>query len=67
MVEKIKNGYKVKIVEFVGIEHTPKNLMIIATKSKAKVNNDHQIVAIKHIFGIKQHYLERLLAEDNLK
>jgi len=62
-----KYGYKVKIVEFVGIEHTPKNLMIIATKSKTKVNNDLQIAAIKQLYGIKQHYLERLLAEDNLK
>ena len=54
-------GYKVKVVEFIGVEHTPKNVMIIAEKDKVKTGALQQIAAIKAQFGIPQHYLETLL------
>ncbi len=54
-------GYKVKVVEFIGVEHTPKNVMIIAEKDKAKPGALQQIAAIKAQFGIPVHYLETLL------
>lgn len=54
-------GYKVKVVEFIGVEHTPKNVMIIAEKSKVKSDALQKIAAIKAQFGIAQHYLETLL------
>ena len=60
-----KNGYKVKVVEFVGLEHTPKNLMLIASKTNNHANNEAKIQAIKSQFGIKKHYLETLLETSN--
>ncbi len=60
-----KNGYKVKVVEFVGLEHTPKNLMLIASKTNNYSNNESKIQAIKSQFGIKKHYLETLLETSN--
>lgn len=58
-------GYKTKIFEFISTEHTPKNLMIVGRKVATK-NKDNKpvlenIAAIKRIYGIKQHYLEKLL------
>lgn len=60
-------GYRTKVFEFVDTEHTSKNVMITATKKL----DDKQIYPIteivdkiqqlKHFFGIKQHYLEKLL------
>lgn len=60
-----KNGYKVKVVEFVGLEHTPKNLMLIASKTNNHANNEAKIQAIKSQFGIRKHYLETLLETSN--
>jgi hypothetical protein len=59
-----KYGYRVKVVEFVPSEHTPKNVMLIASKSKKKQDEktiDRQIHQIKKAFGIEYHYLEKLL------
>lgn len=60
-------GYKTKVFEFISTEHTPKNLMIIGRKIKeaAPINKElifNNIASIKNLFGIKQHYLETLLA-----
>jgi hypothetical protein len=57
------NGYQVKTLEFVSIEHTPKNMMIIGVKKSEKNPNVLQKISeIKEQFGIKEHYLEKLLA-----
>ena len=58
-------GYKTNVMEFISLEHTPKNVMIIGRKMH-KPNNDKQqilnnIIAIKAFFGIEKHYLETLL------
>lgn len=55
-------GYQVKALEFVSVEHTPKNVMLIAVKTDT-VNPTalHQINEIKAQFGIERHYLEELL------
>lgn len=55
------HGYKTKVFEFISTEHTPKNVMIVATKSKPKPELLKQIAAIKKQFGITTHYLETLL------
>ncbi len=58
------HGYKIKTLEFVSSEHTPKNVMIIATKSDKivdKVGITEQINQIKKTFGIEFHQLELLL------
>lgn len=56
------NGYKTKVFEFISTEHTPKNVMIVATKTP-KINEQAlaQVAALKQDFGIKYHALERLL------
>ncbi|WP_372882429.1 SAM-dependent methyltransferase [Psychromonas sp.] len=62
------NGYTTKVFEFISLEHTNKNKMILAVKkssSNAKENRDilDQIAEIKAFYGIKEHCLETLLAE----
>lgn len=59
------HGYKTNVFEFISLEHTPKNVMIVGKKT-TKVNPDKQqildnIAAIKKVYGIGKHYLETLL------
>ncbi len=58
-------GYKTNVFEFISLEHTPKNVMIVGRKTH-KSNPDKQkilenIAEIKKVFGIEKHYLETLL------
>lgn len=59
-------GYATKIFEFIATEHTPKNVLIVAQKRKKKLSNQEfihsEIKASKKYFGIKDHYLETLIA-----
>lgn len=55
------HGYKTKVFEFISTEHTPKNLMITATKAPPRPEALEQIAQIKADFGIGYHYLEKLL------
>ena len=54
-------GYQVKVLEFVSVEHTPKNMMLIAVKNKSNPIALSKIAQIKTEFGIQEHYLEKLL------
>jgi len=58
-------GYKTKIFEFISTDHTPKNLMIVGEKSEIDKNEKEKILTniadIKKMYGIKEHYLEKLL------
>ena len=58
-------GYETKIFEFVALEHTSKNKMILATKRKDFEHPDAvvlaQIQALKEMYGIQKHSLELLL------
>lgn len=57
-------GYKTKVFEFIGTEHTPKNVMITGVKSAHAVNKEEQlekVKALKAMFNIEYHYLENLL------
>ncbi len=47
-------GYRVKAIEFVASEHTPKNLMIAAIRT-GKPGNGEQVAAFKKFFGIQHH------------
>lgn len=55
-------GYSTKVFEFISDAHTPKNVMIVATRNpKAAVRPDavlKKILAAKTYFGIKRHHLE---------
>jgi len=59
-----EHGYKIKTLEFISTEHTPKNVMIIAAKTTEEVDKNsisNQIAQIKKSFGIEYHHLELLL------
>ncbi|MGJ8580803.1 MAG: class I SAM-dependent methyltransferase, partial [Psychromonas sp.] len=62
------NGYTTKVFEFISLEHTNKNKMILAVK-KAQHNEKEQqkllmqIADIKNYYGITDHCLESLLEE----
>ncbi|MDD2412553.1 MAG: SAM-dependent methyltransferase [Bacteroidales bacterium] len=59
------HGYKTNIFEFIETIHTPKNVMIVATKRQKPLQNKayylEQIQELKNLFGIENHYLENLL------
>ena len=60
------NGYDTQVFEFISLEHTSKNKMILAQKRKSEQDNREvlaQIAAIKTFYGIEQHCLETLLSE----
>ena len=55
------HGYKTKVFEFIGTEHTPKNVMITAIKSEPRPGALAEINQLKAQFGIERHHLEDLL------
>lgn len=59
------HGYKTKVFDFIEQEDTPKNVLIVGTKSTTTPINTiaikDKIAALKSLFGIQQHYLETLL------
>ncbi|MGP9801050.1 class I SAM-dependent methyltransferase [Rheinheimera sp. NSM] len=58
------HGYDTKVFEFISLEHTSKNKMILATKRKQPRDNSkilQQIAQIKQFYGISEHCLESLL------
>lgn len=63
-------GYETKVFEFVSLEHTSKNKMILATKRKNVTQPDAkimaQIQALKEMYGIKKQTLELLLQDQLL-
>ena len=58
-------GYETKVFEFVALEHTSKNKMILATKRKDFSEPDAEVIAqiqdLKKMYGIQKHSLELLL------
>ncbi len=63
------NGYDTQVFEFISLEHTSKNKMILAQKRKQPRDNREildQIAAIKNFYGIQEHCLEKLLHESSI-
>jgi hypothetical protein len=63
------HGYHTQVFEFVALEHTSKNKMILAVKRPQAPAGDsarqevyQQIRAIKDFYGVREHCLELLLA-----
>ena len=57
-------GYDTQVFEFISLEHTSKNKMILAVKSQKPKNREQilaQVQQIKSFYGIQQHCLEELL------
>ncbi|AXI04291.1 class I SAM-dependent methyltransferase [Aquirhabdus parva] len=66
-------GYETKVFEFVALEHTSKNKMILAIKRESLAKNTakkaeilSQIESIKAFYGIREQCLESLLMADGL-
>ena len=61
------HGYQAKVFEFVSLEHTNKNKMILAIRKPDTGNTSQyltEIEAIKAFYGITEHCLESLLQQD---
>ncbi|MBP5497718.1 MAG: SAM-dependent methyltransferase [Bacteroidales bacterium] len=57
-------GYKTQVMEFIEMEHTPKNVLLVGKKSDKPVDREsilQQINQLKKQYGIKVHYLETVL------
>ena len=59
------HGYKTKVFDFIEEEDTPKNVLIVGTKSNfsQKIFDENllKIKELKTLFGIKKHYLETVI------
>ena len=56
-------GYKTQVMEFIEMEHTPKNILLVGKKSDAPVDKEailKQIEELKKQYGIEKHYLEKI-------
>ncbi len=61
-----REGYATRLFEFISVEHTPKNNMLVGTKLAEPKNSDNiatQIRDLKEFYGIGSQHLESLLAE----
>jgi hypothetical protein len=62
-------GYETKVFEFISLEHTNKNKMILAVKREKPGDVAlllERIEALKAFYSIQEHCLETLLREDGL-
>ncbi|MCV9920795.1 SAM-dependent methyltransferase [Pseudomonas sp. BT-42-2] len=62
-------GYETKVFEFISLEHTNKNKMILAVKRKQPVDATallQKIAELKAFYGVSEHCLETLLRADGL-
>ena len=59
------NGYKTKVFDFIEEEDTPKNVLIVGTKTNFSKEllkeNMEKVQDLKTMFGIKEHYLETVV------
>lgn len=58
------SGYKTQLLEFISLEHTGKNKMILAVKQSGPMHRDAAMTSYRSImdfYGIKTHTLEMLL------
>ena len=57
-------GYKTQVMEFIEMEHTPKNVLLVGRKTDKEPDRlmiSKTISDLKHRYGIQNHYLETLL------
>ena len=60
------NGYEVGVFEFIALEHTDKNKMVLGVKRREALDPAPilaRIKALKEFYGITEHKLESLLAD----
>ena len=62
-------GYRTNVLEFIDLEHTPKNLLIRAVRREADAGPDHQTrritryTAMKRLLSLKTTHLEQALGD----
>ena len=58
-------GYNVQLLEFIDMEHTPKNILIRAVKGKQLYNKEdiNKYIAFKKLLGLDYLYIEEALGE----
>lgn len=57
-------GYKTQVMEFIEMEHTPKNVLLVGRKTSKEPKKTEilrQIADLKAQYGIERHYLETML------
>ena len=57
-------GYKTQVMEFIEMEHTPKNVLLVGRKTSKSTKDSkvlQQIAELKARYGIERHYLETVL------
>ena len=57
-------GYKTQVMEFIEMEHTPKNVLLVGRKTAKRTDKElllKEITDLKNYYGIKRHYLESVL------
>ena len=57
-------GYKTQVMEFIEMEHTPKNVLLVGRRTSKETDKARilqQINELKAQYGIKNHYLETVL------
>lgn len=58
-------GYKTRVFEFIALDHTPKNVLIVAQKNSKSEEEKLEILKTiknrKTYFGIEKHYLESIM------
>jgi SAM-dependent methyltransferase len=63
-----REGYATKLFEFIAVEHTPKNNMLVATrltKPGDAARFQHEIDEIKEFYGIRKQHLDSLLVRSD--
>ncbi|MDP6490534.1 MAG: SAM-dependent methyltransferase [Kiritimatiellia bacterium] len=61
------HGYRTRLLEFVSLEHTSKNKMLLGIKHSQTIEREvilAKVAALKAFYGIQHHELETLLQSD---
>ena len=61
-------GYKTQVMEFIEMEHTPKNVLLVGKKTSKKAKDPkilQQIADLEQQYGIEKHYLEEVMGIKN--
>jgi SAM-dependent methyltransferase len=63
-----KEGYNVKIIEFVNLEHTPKNLMLMAERAEREKDKDIAVYnKFKEFWNLENLFIENFYKKEVLK